>query len=430
MKKLIFSLLVIASITGIYAQKSNVNKAKAKSNINAENPDFKGARELIKLALEDPTTKDLANTWFVAGNVGNYENDYYYTQILKSKPYDKDAKGQAIVESYYYYLKAYELDGLPNEKGKISPKFQKDIKNRITQYYTNQQNLFVYGAYLLESSKYDKAIEAWNIYLEIPDLPFIQGVIAKDSDYYKIKYYTAIAYLNSAKNDSTIDSNKSEKTNIAISYFEDLRDKGFQEVAVHQLLYQEYFNKKDTASFVKILKAGFEKFPQETWFLGTLINFYIYASDEKPAAEKQALLKEAYVYLEKAVTDFPNEAEYFFVKGNISEQLGNIEQAQSDFEQALKLNPNHADSYNGIGRLLFNKAVEKDAAANDIRDTKLYNAEKIRIKDDFAKALPYIEKAYQLKPDNYEYQSTLKKLYYRLDMQTEYDKIDKIMKGE
>ena len=69
MKKLFlvmaFALAVVA--TG-FAQKANVSKAKNKA-LAVENPDFQGAKDDIEAALVNDETKDLANTWYVAGLV-------------------------------------------------------------------------------------------------------------------------------------------------------------------------------------------------------------------------------------------------------------------------------------------------------------------------------------------------------------------------
>ena len=74
MKKLaIMMALVLASTCG-YAQKKAVNSAKNKAS-NTESPDFAGAREDIKAALENEETKNLANTWYVAGLIGYKENE-------------------------------------------------------------------------------------------------------------------------------------------------------------------------------------------------------------------------------------------------------------------------------------------------------------------------------------------------------------------
>ena len=147
MKKLVLSLLLVGSISGMYAQKANVSKAKNK--VLMETPDFAGARELIKPALEEETTKNQANTWYVAGLIGYKEKGKMETDnILDPTKIDQNAKGAAVMESYAYLVKADSLDQLPNEKGKVKPRFRKDIKRMMREYYNF--DLIGYGAALFD----------------------------------------------------------------------------------------------------------------------------------------------------------------------------------------------------------------------------------------------------------------------------------------
>ena len=117
MKKLILSLFLVISFTFSYAQKANVSKAKNKALM--DNPDFAGAREAIKQALQDSTTKNLAETWYVAGLIGYSESDAAYKKALLRQPIDTVAKGKAILESYNYFVQADKLDQQPDAKGKV-----------------------------------------------------------------------------------------------------------------------------------------------------------------------------------------------------------------------------------------------------------------------------------------------------------------------
>ena len=403
MKKVILAIILAVSVTGTYAQKKNVSKAKNKALM--EVPDFKGAREDIKPALTDSITKKQALTWHVAGTIGYKENEAELKKQMLGQKFDADVKGKAIMESYEYFLKAYELDGLPDAKGKIKPKFQKDIKAKIKEYYTTQANLVAYGAHLFEKKDYPATVKVFETYLGIPELPMMNGELKPDSTYYMIKYYTAIASTNGDMNDK------------AIAYYEDLKDDGYEELIVHQLLYEEYLKKKDTVNFVKTLKAGFEKFPNEPWFLQNLINYYIFSNQTK----------DAIVYLNAAIQRDPNKAEYQFIKGNLDENMGNLEDARKAFDRAIEIDPKQADAYAGIGRLIYNKGVSMSDAANEIRDNKLYNAAKKKADAVFAESITYFKKAAELKPAEMEYKRTLKNIYYRLKMDKEYEAIDKEM---
>jgi len=401
MKKIILSMMLVVSFTMGFAQKSNVSKAKNKALM--ESPDFAGAREAIKPALTDPTTKDLASTWHVAGLIGYKENEAVFAKQALGQTVDVMAKGQAIMESYQYFMKAYELDQLPDAKGKVKPKFVKDIKAKVKEYYQTQSNLVAYGATLFEKKNYDETIRVFETYLGIPKLPFMNNELQPDSTYFMIKYYTAVACTNAGKSDK------------AIAWYESLKNDKYEELNVYQLLYEEYNKKKDTVNFVKTLKEGFTKFPQEPWFLQNLINYYIYSGQTK----------DAIIYLENAIAKEPKLAQYQYVKGNLDESLGNFDSALKAFEKAIELDPKMADAYAGLGRLHYNKAVKMSDEANDIKDNKLALAARKKADDVFKQSIPFFIKASEVNPAELEYKKTLKTLYYRLQMDKEFDAIEK-----
>ena len=401
MRKIILALILTISATGAYSQKKNVTRAKNKILIDA--PDFAGAREYIKPALTDPTSINLAYTWYIAGLIGYTENDVELKKQMIGEKFDADKKGKAILESYDYFLKAYDLDTVPDKRGRVKIRYQGEIKDKISEYYTNQANLLNYGAQLFEKKKYNEALNAFELFLGIPDLPMMKGELEKDTTFYMIKYYSAVACVNAGLNDK------------AIAYFEDLKDDGYEEMLVHQLLYEQYTKKNDTVNFVKTLKEGIAKFPKEAWFLQNLINYYIFTGQST----------EALLYVNRAIESDPKSAQYLYIKGNLSESMGKLEEAQAAFDKAIELDPTIADAYAGIGRMHFNRAVKMSDEANEIKDNKKYNAAKKKADDVFRKSIPFFVKAVELKPDELEYKQTLKTLYYRLQMDKEFDEISK-----
>lgn len=380
-----------------FAQKANVRKAKSK--LNLEVPDYKGAREAIKLALLDTTTNKIAETWYIAGTVGYKENESPLTQ-------DPEVKGKAILESYDCFLTALKLDSMPDAKGKVKPKYTKDIKAKLKDYYL-PQNLVAYGAYLYEKKNWDATINTFETYLGLPKLPILNNELKIDTLYYKIKYYTALACLNASKSDK------------AIAHLKELKNGYYETLNVYQLLCDEYNKQKDTVNYQLTLKEGFEKFPNDTWFLQNLINVYIFSGKSK----------EAMVYLTAAIQRDPTSAQYWYVKGNLDENMNNLDAAIESFNKAIELNPKLAEAHAGKGRLLFNKAVKMSEDANDIKDVKAYKAEMKKADAIFKESLPFFLKASELKPKSIEYKETLKTLYYRLKMDAEYEAITKEIKA-
>lgn len=405
MKKIILTLILAISFTFAFAQKANVSKAKNKALL--ETPDFAGAREAIALALKDTVTNKQAETWYVAGLIGNRENEILLKSAMLNQPFDAEVKGKAILESYNYFLEAAKLDQLPDAKGKVKPKYAKDIKSKIMDYYKTQQNLIAYGANLFEKKNYDGAINAFEVYLGIPKLPMMNSEIVLDSTYNMIQYYTAIASINAGKHENAI---------VHLNY---LKDKNYENKTVYQLLYEEYAKQKDTVNYVIVLKEGFQKYPADGWFLQNLINHFIFSNKTKDALD----------YLATAIEREPNMAQYRYVKGNLDESLGNTDEALAAFDKAIELDPTLADAYAGKGRLYFNKAVRMSDEANKIKDNKLYNAEMKKVDAVFKQSIPFFQKASEMKPQDLETKRTLRVLYYRLKKDPEYEaKYDAISK--
>lgn len=403
MKKVLVSLFLILSVTMVFAQKKNV--AKAKNLTLMENPDFKGAREAIVPALTEATTANLPSTWHVAGMIGYKENERYYLDLSMGKTVDFVKKGEAIVESFNYFLKAYELDQIQvDKKGKpVKPKFSSDIITKIKEYYTEKHNLFYYAATLFDEKKdYEGAIKAFELYLSIPEIPFMKGKVTKDSTYLQVKYYTALAARN---------ANQYEK---AIAIHEDLKDDGYETLYVYQLLYDEYVHQNDTVNFVKTLKEGFELMPQEPWFIQNLINYYLLNN----------YIQESKFYIAKAIELLPNEAVYHYVNAKIAEAEGNKAAARASYDKTLELDPKYADAYAGIGALVIEdgQKILDDAAYKSDRE---FNAAKSKSKTVFKSAIDYFLKASQLNPEELSYKRNLRMLYYRLEMSKELEAIEK-----
>ena len=403
MKKLFLSISFMVGLSAaLFAQKANVSQAA--SLTLQEKPDFKAAREAIKPAFNDEKTKNDPKTYFTAGMIGYTENDSYSKLMMLGKEVDQVKKGKAIMEAYDYFLKAYKLDQMPNAKGKVKPKFDKKIKENIKEFYTAQYNLVGYGAHLFDKKDYKGAFDAFSTFLEIPKLPMMNKELSMtDSTYRMIKYFSALAATNMQNHDK------------AIEMYKDLADDNYETKNVYQLLADEYRSIKDTVNYLATLEQGFKLFNDDPWFLQNIINHYIY-SDK---------IEEASKYLDAAIAQAPTVAEYYYVKGNVDERLGNNDGARKAFEKALELQPKMASAYAGIGRIIFNQAVELLRAADSIRDNKLYNAEVQKANDIFKQSLPYMEKAVELDPKDTDFKQALKMLYYRLGDNANYEKISK-----
>lgn len=403
-KTLFFAALVLVS-TCCFAQKNPAVK-NAKRYIMAETPDFNAARTAIEEAI---ATEPTAETYYWAGMIGYQEVTLEnYNQML-GKGVNQALAGQAVMESYDYWLEADRLAMIPtlDKKGRevVDTKTRANITKKMLEYYKNQE-LVKYGIYLNEQRDFEGAYKAFKKHIDIPELDMmqnekIQKEMPRDSIYTQYKYYAAIFAVQAQLHEQ------------AIAVLEQLKDGDYEAVSVNQFLYQEYVELKDTVKFVATLQDAIARFPQESWFLQNLINYYIFSGQEQAAID----------YLAQAIEREPNVAQYHHIKGNLDENQGNYEAALVDFDNALKLDPTLADAMAGKGRVYYNQAVKLNEAAAMISDNKEYKKALEEMNEVFRKALPFFEKAHEMAPEDRNYMQILKGLYYRFNMTAEYDAI-------
>lgn len=404
-KTLLMAALVLIS-AGCMAQKANVNKAK--SLILSETPDYDQARQLIGAALANDETKNQANTWYVAGLIGYQQNVQANRMALLNQPLDQDKVGQAIMESYDYWVKADEIAMTPtlDKKGRevVDTKTRNNIVKKMLEYYQNQE-FIKYGVHLNEQRDFKGAYNVFMRHLKMRDLPMmqedkLQSQMPKDTIYEQYEYYAALFAI------------QAKMHNEAIAVLEDLKKGEFEAIAVNQFLYQEYMEEvKDTVNAVRELQEAMVRFPQEPWFLQNLINYYIFSKQEDKAIE----------YLNQAIEREPGVAEYHLIKGNLSANQGNNAEALTEYDQALEINPMLAEAHAGKGRVHYNEASKIIEEATYIQDAKAYKAALNKASDKLKESLPFFEKALEVAPDNREYMVILKGIYYRLHMDDKYE---------
>ena len=150
------------------AQKTAVDQAKS---LAGKTDKLEDARALIKGAMQDPTTKEDAATYYVAGKIefDAFDNGVKASMINPEDPAANPvAMGEALLNGYRYFLQALPYDSVPDAKGKVKPKYSKDIVSKISGH---SSDFFKAGAGLYEAKKYyPEAYDAFVIFAELPDI--------------------------------------------------------------------------------------------------------------------------------------------------------------------------------------------------------------------------------------------------------------------
>lgn len=403
MKRVLLTVALCVAASASFAQKKVVNEAQ--SIAKGSNADFGEARTLIKGALENPETKDDAKTWYVAGFIEDQQfNAERAKQILGQQP-NEPVMYEALYGILPYFQKAYELDQLPNEKGKVKPKYTKDIKSILS---ANHVYLFNGGAYYFDKQEYKKAYDFFNQYVEISELPMFAGTqtAEKDSTFMTVQFYAAAA------------ASLAKDSRLAIAALERAKNTPYRQYDVYQCLCYEYGEARtaqDSVMLEKTFEEGMQVFPDSAFFLNNLINTYIYSNRNEKALEM----------LNVAIQKNPNDANLYNVMGRVYETgLKDYANAEKNFQIALEKDPNLTDALSNIGRIYYNQGVNKLSEANMINDSKKYQEELGMAKDLFKKALPYYKKAHEAEPEKMDNMIALRGIYYNLNMGPELEAIE------
>ncbi len=410
MKKILLPVLVLClGMTSVYGQKGNLSKAKTKA-FNVEAPDHQGAKTLIEEALVHPETANDVKTWFTAGEIFNEITLGVTTNQAWGQAYDAKLREECIVQILPCLLKANELDNMPNAKGKVKPKYTKKIKKILVDLYKSSPSSIEWAAGEAFNNKdFAKAAEIFDIYINIPlvDLLSEQNLLATDTNYTAIKYNAGIAHFQAGG---------AEHLNKAIQYFQELTESNYSDQnSVYQILLSLYLNSvNDTANYVKNLQVAVEKFPKEAYYIEQLINYYVEKKENEMAIN----------YLEKAIANEPTFEQYYFLLGRVKEELGLIDEASALYDKTISMKPDHYFAYISKGNIIYNKAVDLDNKASDIKDNKEYQKAKAEANAVLEQALPFYEKALELKPDDRENIRWLRSIYYRLDKKDKYNDME------
>ncbi len=376
MKKLFLLLTVISISFSAIAQKGKVTSAL--SFIDQGTLDK--AKEAIDQAMVNEKTMNWFNTYFAKGKLCQA---VYKSEDPKFKAYYTDPLGEA----YAAYEKAMALDTKGSTKKKI-------ITNMV--YNSLALDLYSQGGDQFEAKDFDGALKSFETQIKITESDNYVGIT--DTGMY---YNAGLAAANSGKHTE------------AIKYFEKCAEMQYLGVTPYFQISQSYLEMGDTLKAEELLKGLETKYAGDKNVTLQLIDLYIKAGKND----------EALKYLQVAKAADPENFSLWFAEGIIYLNQSKYDESITNLTKSIELKSDLYDSQYGLGAAYINKASDMFLKANDIMDVNKYNAAIEEAMSVFGKALPYMEKAYELKPDDIFAMRSLKELYYRLKMTEKYDAI-------
>jgi tetratricopeptide (TPR) repeat protein len=384
MKKLsllFFSLLVVSVA---FAQKGKVASA---ANYEATN-ELDAAKEAIDAAVSNEKSNTWPKTYIVAAKV--------YSALARS---GKDANGYE--KAVDFYKKAIELDQKGDEKGKGVNKFNKEIKLALTMFTSDLTNAAIDN---FNKENFDGALFDFESILWANKFGNAKYDEAADSVFI---WNAALAAYN-AKN--------WPKSELYFNKSIDIQYPGSDAVLLLNNVYNET---KEKDKLVENLKKGLSLYPDNQAIITTLIQHYI--------TEQQN--QEALDYLNSAIEKDKTNPSFYYAQGVLYESIDKNKSIES-YLKSLEIDPKYFNSLYNLGVVYYNQAVEASNNANDLTDYKEFEKAKAASDEIFRKALPYMEKAYEIQPTEPAVLESLKSLYYRFEMMDKYNAIKEKLENQ
>jgi len=376
MKKIAVLMIMVMAVSQIMAQSPKVQSAYN----YLKSGKLDKAKENIDEAAKNPKTMNNPKTWFYLGNI-------YLSIYTSTNPDYKKLSDNALDIAYDAFKKTKELD----TKNEFENQLKLDLINVADQYFNK-------GVSLIKSNK--DYLGAEKDFLESKDINESFGGLDSLSTYY-----------------AAIGAEYGGDTANAIRLYNQLVDANYDQPNTYVSLTTIYRAKDEMDKALATIKLAREKYPDNTDVIITETNLYLKMGDSQKALEdlKLALAKEK----TNPTLYFAAGVQYNIIADDTTKSDTIRKEAFSEAEKAYKnavaLDSNYFDPNYNLGALYVNKAAAIIGIANQLPfGDKRYDAMKVEADSYLKEAIPYLERAVALHPDDINSLSSLREIYARL----------------
>lgn len=380
-KQLLITVFLVGFVSFGFAQQARVVSAFNLLNSYNQTKDIeelRKAKENIDQATANAGTASKQKTWFYRGNV--------YWAMFENKDASFTANGaDPLMEAIAAYQKSAELE----PKGQFTDESKMKVEMGSNIMLNN-------GVKAFNDKDLNSALGYFEKSMQIKESMGIVDTVGLGN-----AAMTAMAAKQYEK---------------AITYYGKINSFGTGKDGLNYLqLARAHKAKGDTAMSLKVIQEGRTKFPDDAALVTDELNIYLQGGKDK---EAEAMLK-------LAIEKDPTNHVLHFASGTIYDKLGKREGALEAYKKAIEIKPDYFDAYYNLGAVYFNEGKRLQDIANNEKDNKKYEAGKKLADAEFEKALPVLEKALSLMPEDVSTLQSLKQLYSRMGLTDKYNEVKK-----
>ena len=373
MKKMILFAAAIMMAFGASAQMSLV-KDLAKKAASSDPMVLASVLEQIEPALTNSESAGDVFTWYTAGKAAFALYDELYKMKLMQQPVDDNIMADALTKAYRFSQKALPLDtivemdknGQPklNKDGskKVKTKYSKEIIGALTSHMGDIANV---GNLFLQNNDWANAAKAFGNYADLASSAFAiaQGVAVPDSTLSEVRFY-----------------------------------QGYSQYQV-----KDFANAYETLA--KARKLGYTDnniVDVQTSALANMIQDMLDNNE----------YDKAYNFIDNALRDDPMNGTLHDIKGFTAELKDGVVAALPFYRKAAEVDPTYANAFFDVGRCLYLQAQQIIDDNPNATNKDLIP----KIKPLYDEAIPYLQKAIELAPENTKPQSVLDDILWKFEV--------------
>lgn len=305
--------------------------------------------------------------------------------FLNSKP-DTAAYFSRAAAAVQYALRCDSLDQLPDEKGRIKPRYEKEIGERLRQHLPN---LLSAGKYHYKKADYATAYPLFLLWLSVRENHLLTDpTLTADS--------IAVARL------STLSAFSAEAYAAALRYVSLAQQDSAARCSLIEIEARAQQRLNRPEEMLDAVSRGHHDYPAHDYFAIALITHY----------DSTAHYPYALAVVDRALAAGGNPKQYAYLSGRIYESMAALDSAAICYDQALAADSLDANVQAAAGMLALRRAtlLRTDTPALQLQQPTL----KAQLAQFYAAAAARLEQARTLAPQQPQlWKEGLKEVYFR-----------------
>jgi len=337
------------------------------------------ALESINQCIQDPSTAQDPKAWFIRGNI--------YSEIANSKDEKyKALEADPLAKALESYKKATQFD----EKKEYTEDIFLKVKWQRDQYFNQAVDAYGKKDYKGAMVSFDKSYSSLAA-INVPDT-------------LSLFYAATCASLANERNQ-------------AKTYFVDLLKLKAKSVNIYVSLSELYRQEKDSGAALAVIREGQKMYPGNMSLFLAETNIYLTfgnttkaLSNLQAAAKKDSANPSIYYALGTIYNKLVDDTT---LKPDLRDQMYTL--AEGAYKKSIQLKPDYFDPVFNLAALYVNKFVYYDDKAKNLPLDAEAEFKTLAAKaDEYLKsAIPYLEKAAELQPNDLQTLNSLKQIYIR-----------------